>query len=596
MHPPDRRRPHASFAEKWAIWQYLATLAGMTALIHTLFPPETAPARIKGEVRFVSADERSQNHASLGLLLTVCVPPPPWLDNAASGQVQRGRLREVIEAAIESALEQNDAPPPGVVDFADLDQSLSDQLYRARSVGAGGIVLYIPDLSSAGSLAGALDAEDSAVLRWWIAATAERPVMLLLDHANRHLGAYGPPTRLEYLVEWRDADVPRRASNATPVHHFEAPVPESAAIAAPEAKEPSGERPPATSHVELAGLRDGTGAEHSLTSIDAEPKHTSGNAQELDETAAAVGTTDRVVPLFPRRESPFRKACPTVGGFAVGGGPIDWRGFASDLALARGPKPLTFVERLFMTRYVPLLEVIARGDADETARRTAEQWAEDFARSYTEGFGALRVTGKRPRMVLDAPQLASQVARLHGAKSTQLVLVDAMRFDLGMRVHDRMSDALTSQATCTERLLLWSALPTTTPVQLDLIAHGPDGLANRPPPSEQEEPGIRGRAAPVLRRIKLGGRDVLKLDLVQSRIHEAGPPLSERLDALADDVAAVIAAHARSLPPRSLMLVFGDHGFRMDASGHGTSAATSGGASPEEVLVPGFAWLVGDVH
>jgi hypothetical protein len=89
---------------------------------------------------------------------------------------------------------------------------------------------------------------------------------------------------------------------------------------------------------------------------------------------------------------------------------------------------------------------------------------------------------------------------------------------------------------------------------------------------------------------------VLKLDLVQARLHEAGPPLPERLDALADEVAAVLAAHARNLPPRSLMLVFGDHGFRMESSRHGTNAGTSGGASPEEVLVPGFAWLVGDVH
>jgi hypothetical protein len=44
------------------------------------------------------------------------------------------------------------------------------------------------------------------------------------------------------------------------------------------------------------------------------------------------------------------------------------------------------------------------------------------------------------------------------------------------------------------------------------------------------------------------------------------------------------------------MLVFGDHGFRMESSGSGTSAGSSGGASPEEVLVPGFAWLIGDVH
>jgi hypothetical protein len=662
----------------------------MTALLHTLFPRETAPAKIRGEVRFVAADGRSQTHGTLGLLLTVRVSAHLRSDGGIAGQGQRRRLRDAIESAIESALEMNDAPTPGVGGLGDLDQCLSDQLYRARAIGAGGLAIFLPDLTSQASLSGALDAEDSAVLRWWIAATAERPVMLMVDPANRRLGAYGPPAPLEHWVDQRsdNARQARLAANGGSKPHGAAPgatSAESTAVttaivspvrsadgarsdemprhvvlapssekvaehtdadggdAAPKAvaranegtpqpyaeptlvngapahgssahgvhasnvrvaAEPSGtsepfeddedeietprERAPAASHVELACLRTPDG-ERILGNLDSDLAY----AIEQPLPTAAP-SADRVVPLFPRRESPFRK--PSAAGFAVGGGPIDWRGFASDLTLARGPKPLTFVERLFMTRYMPLLEAIARGEADDAARRTAEQWADDFARSYTEGFNALRVTGKRPRMVLDAPQLASQVARLHGAKSTHLVLVDAMRFDIGVRVHDRMCDALTSQATCTERLLLWSALPTTTPVQLDLLAHGPEGLTHRGPPSEQEEPGIRGRAAPVLRRIKVGGRDVLKLDLVQSRLHEAGPPLGERLDNLADEVAAIVSAHARSLPPRSLMLVFGDHGFRMESSDHGTSAGSSGGARPEEVLVPGFAWLVGDVH
>jgi hypothetical protein len=468
--------------------------------------------------------------------------------------------------------------------------------------------------------------------------------MLLLDDANRHIGAYGPPTRLEYLVEWRDAEAPRVVAKtgsmrpaeptAVPAAHPATDATFDAATAEREQDEaPPGERAPATSHVELTGLRIEIAGECDLTSVTVEcgngaaehangadggsaerasstseraddraersnraPERGSGAVDRPDEIPTHTFSADRVVTLFPRKESPFRKPSPVASGFAVGGGPVDWRGFANDLATARGPKPLNFVERLFMTRYMPLLDAIACGEVDESARHIAEQWADDFARSYTEGFSALKVTGKRPRMVLDAPQLASQVARLHGAKSTQLVLVDAMRFDLGVRVHDRMCEALTSQATCTERLLLWSALPTTTPAQLDLMAHGPEGLATRPPVVESEEPGLRGRAAPTLRRIKVGGRDVLKLDLVQARLHEAGPPLPERLDALADEVAAVLAAHARNLPPRSLMLVFGDHGFRMESSGHGTTAGTSGGASPEEVLVPGFAWLVGDVH
>src|SRR5690606_34253385 len=111
------------------------------------------------------------------------------------------------------------------------------------------------------------------------------------------------------------------------------------------------------------------------------------------------------------------------------------------------------------------------------------------------------------------PQLASRLARLHGARSTQLVLVDGMRFDVGLRVHDLMRAELGADAACTERLLLWAALPTNTPTQLDLLAKGPDGLASFEP-SEREEHFTRGRGLTTLRRVKVGPRDVLKLDVI----------------------------------------------------------------------------------
>src|SRR5262249_45960704 len=118
------------------------------------------------------------------------------------------------------------------------------------------------------------------------------------------------------------------------------------------------------------------------------------------------------------------------------------RVWATELDAARGPKPLAVIERLFVSRYVPLAEAVARGETDAAARAVLASWSISFAKSYTEAFGALRVTGKRPLMVLDAPQMANRIGRLHGAKSTQLVLVDAMRFDLGLRVHERLRPAL----------------------------------------------------------------------------------------------------------------------------------------------------------
>jgi len=66
----------------------------------------------------------------------------------------------------------------------------------------------------------------------------------------------------------------------------------------------------------------------------------------------------------------------------------------------------------------------------------------------------------------------------------------------------------------------------------------------------------------------------------------------DALPALADTTADVVARHAETLAPRTLLFVFGDHGFVIDRNG----APLQGGASPEEVLVGAFALLVGDVH
>lgn len=492
-----------------------------------------ASPTLRGEALFASPMEALRLTGALESagLLTVSVD--------AVEPSARGRLREVIEAAIEAALEEKGAAPPGLGASTDLDASLSDQLFRARHIGANGFAIVLGDLSSLSNLASALDAEDSAVLRWWMAATAERPIVLLVDEANRHLGTYGPPVALERFVGRRQergrAEPRSAASPSAPPSPAPSPPPPTEALAAPSPEAPAPAPPQASS-------------------------------AEQEIVAAR--------PLPP---------------------PSEWRAWATELDAAKGPKPLVAIERLFASRYVPLASLLARGGGDGAARATIESWSSSFARSYTEAFGALRVTGKRPSMVLDVPQLANRIARSHGARSTQLVLVDSMRYDLGHYVNERMRSALGTDAACTEELLLWSALPTHTPTQLDLLARGPEGLALSEP-SEREEHFTRGRGLLTLRRVKLGPRDVLKLDVVEARLREPGPPLDERFESLSDEIAEVLVAHARLLQPRTLMLVFGDHGFRMEADGGGSGPATQGGASPDEVLVPGFAWMIGGVH
>jgi hypothetical protein len=173
-----------------------------------------------------------------------------------------------------------------------------------------------------------------------------------------------------------------------------------------------------------------------------------------------------------------------------------------------------------------------------------------------------------------------------------------MRFDLGERVAAHLKEILVDRAILVERSLLWAALPPTTTAQISLLARGPDGLRETMPPSEAEPAIARGRAVATLRRERVGSRELMKLDLVEARLRAAGPPFAERIEAIAEEVADVIARFMASLPPRTLLLVFGDHGFRMAPMGDGsaTGPASQGGGSPEEVLVPAQAWLVGGVH
>ena len=96
----------------------------------------------------------------------------------------------------------------------------------------------------------------------------------------------------------------------------------------------------------------------------------------------------------------------------------------------------------------------------------------------------------------------------------------------------------------------------------------------------------------------MGRRELLKLDLVEARLRRVGPPFEPRMAQLADELAAALDVSLRSMSPQTLVFIFGDHGFRLPVATRGAAAgstlpATQGSASPEEVLVPAYAWLVG---
>ncbi|MBI4700982.1 MAG: hypothetical protein HY744_07455 [Deltaproteobacteria bacterium] len=298
----------------------------------------------------------------------------------------------------------------------------------------------------------------------------------------------------------------------------------------------------------------------------------------------------------PSAAEPARTAPPPPAG--ADPAPVPHEQYAEELLAARGPRPARAVEELFRSRYVPLLDLVLRAEASESVRGAIESWRSGFERSYAEGFAALRLAARRPRMVLDAPDLAARTGRLNGARAVQMVLVDSLRFDLGQRIAARLRTELAGRAVCVDEGLLWAALPTTTPTQLQLLARGPAGLRDPEPPSGREPIVHRGRSATALVRVRIGQRQLLKLDVVEARLRLGGGSFEERMEQICAEVADVVVRFASTLPPRTLLYLFGDHGFEvaLDPVRGTCLPATQGGASPEEVLVPAHAWLVGEVH
>jgi len=559
-----------------------------------------------GEARFVGPGVLAEllTEADEDGLLTVQLDAP--------GPGHRGRLGVLIEAAIEHALERRGACPPGVAAATDLALSLADQLYRARLVELRGIALGLGTLGGMADIDHTLDTEDSAVLRYLLTAAALHPLRLYINVADRGLRVFTVPIALHELM-------PGSAPHAIVCLETAQPPAVAPAVARSAAAMEASEQPPPVvdfedasdaeleaatlvpPHVQVAEAR---AASELLEALTPPPSSESGISLAPPDLAAFSTPPPVVAAALPPApapdEEPFEPSPvppePFERGPLYASAENDWRTWADELTTARGPKPLSVIERMFVSAYVPLADAVARGIGDASARQVLSTWAMSFEQSYREAFAALRVRGKRPSMVLDIPDIALRIGRLHGARRVELIAVDGMRFDLGLRVEQRVRWRMAQEVALTERLLLWSALPSTTAVQLELLGRGPEALKSWTGEVSTEIPVARGQNARTPRRVKVGHRDLLKLDLVEARLMDPGDHEAARLDDLADELAEVLSAQLARLPARTLAVVFGDHGFKLDAMESGTTSAKSGGASPEEVLVPAFAWLVGGVH
>jgi hypothetical protein len=542
---------------------------------------EAERAPLAGEVAFVSPEAQVQRTAELlgaGAMVVEVIAPPASM---------RGRLCEHVDELLERALGIRGAPSPYLAAWSAMPEDaaarLQDQLFRARTLGATGIALAMGSLSRIA--ARALTPEDSAMLRALAHAAANGPFVVLIDDGDEALGAYREPVGLAAMLEARSVDTDANADadgeadadvDAAYVGDVVEILVEAESVVVRLCAESEPEPVP-----ELAEMVE--------TQVDA--------PVALVEPLQVAEDVERVEKLVAKTERDAARRRQTAG--VPVAGPSDyWRSWAIALGAARGPQPLASFERLFVESYMPLANAIAAGLDDTRAVRAHDEFRSGFERTYTDAFATFGATGRRPRLVMDAYEVALKQARLHNARTTHVLVVDAMRHDLGCLVRDDLATRAAGVASLTNESLLWSSLPTTTYRQLETLARGMDAL--RAPAMDETTESLRGRSAETVRRLRVGSRELYKLDVVPSMLGalpdpSASPGPAHVVAALGDiatSVADAVLRHVESLPPRTLLLVLGDHGFTVDRRGR----ITHGGASPEEVLVPCLAYLVGDLH
>jgi len=502
---------------------------------------------LSGEVAFVGPEVQVQRTAELLAQGAIVVNVPPLPD------AMRGRLAEHVDEHIERALAEGGCPSPHVSAWsemlADAEARLSDQLFRTRTVGAPGLVLAMGSVGDR-----VVTPEDSATLVRLANLAAHAPLVVLLDAMDATLDGYAPPVPITALL-----------SPPPPPMPVPLPVPEAVKL------------------------------DVTVTIPDDEPEVIEVEAHVDTHVDTIVAPVDEAPPTEPEDRPRKRRSTATVG-VPVAGPSDAWRSWALALGAARGPQPLAAFEKLFVESYVPLANAIADGLDDARAVRAYDEFRRSFERAYTDAFQTFGATNRRPRLVMDAFELAAKQARLHNARSAHVLVVDSMRHDLGTHLRDALATRAAGAASLTSESTVFAALPTTTMRQLETLARGMDAL-RAPSPDEPAE-SLRGRSAETVRRLRVGSRELYKLDTVPARIglvEEAlanGEGLATGLSELAGHIADAIGRHLATLQPRTLLLVLGDHGFAIDRRGR----VSCGGSSPEEVIVPALAYLVGDLH
>ncbi|MDA8147114.1 MAG: DUF6079 family protein [Thermaerobacter sp.] len=214
----------------------------------------------------------------------------------------------------------------------------------------------------------------------------------------------------------------------------------------------------------------------------------------------------------------------------------------------------------------------------ERSRRILEEHRRAFARFLRRG-----QTGRTLADVLRLPRERWFPAAPAGLF---LVLLDGARYDTWPPLLEPCAGAFR----VLRQGLAWAALPTVTATQLDRAGAA---LKVEVVPCE----GCGADLAALDNRELAPGRAVLaKFDLVDRRLHDSRADYAAFLEELTLAARRDLVPFLDGLPPRAVVLLTADHGFRENpafpgADPHATPRYLHGGDTPEEVLVPWQLWL-----
>jgi hypothetical protein len=497
------------------------------------------------------------------------------------GPEQRSRLTEFIVARIDADLDARGAAPAGWDANAELEAKIDDQLYRARLLGAGGLALRFSELERIADATGQLSEADSDALRRLLAVAEHERLQIFLPASAAALRVVGAP---EPLSDWLSAA--SKDGRVAAIEYEPIVAPALVAFEDVEAVAPRG-APPLLSAPPIAAFSDGSERAFELEASSDAPSSAALSNDVTDRTEEAP---DQLVGSLEPSPAAVEVHAP-----ASSEEPLDMEraercaAWVGQLRNMSGPKLHAAVERAFVGAYLPLSKEAACGRATPEGRAALESWAEGFALSYASAFKTFGVRTKRPRMVRDVIELGMAWLNQRRARQCQLLVVDAMRFDLGQLVNEQLEHRLARRAVCTEQAVLWAALPSNADSQhLGLTGNSRRAVGERRRPVQPEPETV----APRIESVRVGSREIFRLDQLGADLAKPGEREDERLVRLATLIADTVAPWIQAQPPDTLVVIFGDHGFHWQVTPHTTSAARRGGALPEQVLVPASGWLL----